>query len=151
MDNTVEGIWAVAVLTESRSFIGRIESKNTAGEHLFNDEIAYDIAKRSVIRFEHGFDFFAPLQQMPPRSAQEMNQPPRIGRIPMVTPFEFTSSPCPVYVRGWTSIYFIDDMEPHDRSLYMELISGAVKQQVERRAQRSGISLASSGGLHIPR
>jgi hypothetical protein len=138
MVESVEGVWVVAVLDGTRAVIGKVR-----GVKALTDETRNQIvSSKSALALDKAFDFFSPLQQLPPTSQEEMQRgQPRIGRVPIVMGFEFTSGNCPTYVQ-WSMLYIIDEMSKEDQETYKTFILGAMRQETEQRAARAGVVLA---------
>jgi len=139
MVESVEGVWVVAVLDGTRAIIGKVKGVRELTAETKNQIVS----SKSPLALERAFDFFSPLQQLPPTSQEEMQRgQPRIGRIPIVMGFEFTSGNCPTYVQ-WSMLYIVDEMSRDDQETYKTFIQGAMKQETEQRAARAGIVLTN--------
>lgn len=97
-----------------------------------------------LLKLDFVVELFSPLQQV----RQQTPDGERVGvaRTPIATPYEFTASPFPLYVKA-DAIGFFDDMEDGDRRIYEGFVKTVDITRTTERAARSGLSVAKN----IPR
>jgi hypothetical protein len=156
MDQEHDGIWAI-VFNEGKSFIGKVTRtirRMQADWGVTTQVVDGDVLTKEQILIADRvtlcpvFDFFSPLR---PVQGQGPDGKPQLGyaRDPLVTPFDFTTHPVPLHVKGG-GIAFLDEMHEDDQKTYRGFIEQATRAQVTQRAERAGIVLAPANG-HEPK
>jgi hypothetical protein len=122
-----------------------VEESISGRENAVNDviqKVERDVENGRLIRLEPVMELAAPLQQVrqPGPGGQD-----RVGvaKSPLPMPYGFTTGKAKLRVMP-NAFAFIDEMSVGDKQLYNAFIESVVKAETEERANRAGITLASS-------
>jgi hypothetical protein len=95
------------------------------------------LSQGDCITLEPCFDFMTPM-----RPIQAPGGGIAYSRDPVVAPFDFTTYPTPVSVKGFV-VMFCGDLQGNDKQLYKSFVEKGLDLALNARAQASGLSLSS--------